>query len=80
MHRSVDSVSLGIYVPINIDLRNAEMDILFTIGMFFYISNHLCGTDVASDKQATQQNLRRQKQFSLSDMYSPETILHGLME
>lgn len=35
---------------------------------------------LASDKQAIQQGLLRQKQFYLNDMSSPEAILHGFME
>lgn len=80
MHRSVHSFSLGTYFPININLRNAEMDFFFffTGGIFLYIGNHLCGTDVASDKQVPQQNLLRQKQF-YPVMCSPEAVLRGFM-
>lgn len=37
MHRSVHSISLGTYFPININLRNAEMDFFF---YWWYIFVH----------------------------------------
>lgn len=55
------------------------MEFFFTGGIFLYIGNHLCGTDVASEKQAPQKNLLRLKQFYPSDVYSPEAISRGFM-
>lgn len=71
MHRSVHSISLGTYFPININLRNAETDFFFQLVLYF------CTSAIISVGQMwLQTNKHHNRIYSGRNNFTPVMCIH----